>query len=107
MRSVTLILGCCLVLILRKFDWNELIGHPKDHGKDQLNSRTNSLQPGEDDADQKIVRSSSVTVIDPTIDRSIERTPVIDRTTPVNDCRTCAQMSKPFMEATDEGRSIA
>jgi hypothetical protein len=52
MRSVTLILGCCLVLIVRKGDWNELTGHPKDRGKDRLNSRTNSLQPGEDDADQ-------------------------------------------------------
>jgi hypothetical protein len=34
MRSVTLILGCCLVLILRKGDWNELTGHPKDRRKD-------------------------------------------------------------------------
>jgi hypothetical protein len=107
MRSVTLILGCCLVSILRKFNWNELTGHPKDRGKDQLNSRTNSLQPGEDDTDQKIVRSSSVTAIDPMIDRTIERTPMNDHTTPANDCRTCAQMSKPSMEATDEGRSTA
>jgi hypothetical protein len=44
MISVTLILGCCLVLILRKDEWNELIGHPNDHGKNQLNSRSNSLQ---------------------------------------------------------------
>jgi hypothetical protein len=57
MRSVTIILGCCLVLILRKGDWNELIRHPKDRGKDRSNSRVNSLQPGEDDADQKTVRS--------------------------------------------------
>jgi hypothetical protein len=34
MRSVTLILKCCLVLILRKDDWNELTGHSKDCGKD-------------------------------------------------------------------------
>jgi hypothetical protein len=53
MRSITLILGCCLVLILRKGDWNELTGHPKDRGKDWPNSRTNSLQPEKDDADQK------------------------------------------------------
>jgi hypothetical protein len=48
MRSITLTLGCCLVLISKKGDWNELIGHPKDRGKDQ----TNSFQLGEDDADQ-------------------------------------------------------
>jgi hypothetical protein len=58
MRSVTLILGCCLVLILRKDDLNELTGHPKDRGKDWLNSRTNSLQPGEEDADQIQFRAS-------------------------------------------------
>jgi hypothetical protein len=52
MRSVTLILGCCLVLILRKDEWNELTGHLKDCGKDLPNSRTNSLQHGENDADQ-------------------------------------------------------
>jgi hypothetical protein len=50
--SITHILGCCLVLILRKGDWNELIGHPKDRGKDWSNLRTNSLQPREDDANQ-------------------------------------------------------
>jgi hypothetical protein len=55
MRSVILILGCCLVLILRKGDWNELTGHPKDRGKDRPNSRANSLQLGEDDADKKPV----------------------------------------------------
>jgi hypothetical protein len=79
MRSVILILGCCLVLILRKGDWNELTRHPKDCGKDWPNSRTNSLKPGEDDADQKAVRSLSVTVIDPVIDRMIERPPTFDR----------------------------
>jgi hypothetical protein len=30
MRSVTLILGCCLVLIMRKGEWNELTGYSKD-----------------------------------------------------------------------------
>jgi hypothetical protein len=38
MRSITLILGCSLVLILRNDEWNELTGHPKDCGKDSLNS---------------------------------------------------------------------
>jgi hypothetical protein len=52
MRSIAFTVGRCLDLILRKGDWNELTGHPKDRGKDRLNSRTNSLQPGEDDADQ-------------------------------------------------------
>ena len=52
MKSITLILGCCLVLIWRKGVWNELTGHPKDRGKDWPNSRTNCLQHGENDADQ-------------------------------------------------------
>jgi hypothetical protein len=99
-RSVTLILGCCLVLILRNDDWNELTGHPKDRGKDWPNSRMNSLQPGEDDADQKVVRSSSVTANNHT-------KPANDRTKPANNRRTCTKTSKPSMEATDEGRSIA
>jgi hypothetical protein len=30
-------------------EWNELTGHPKDRGKDRPNSRTNSLQQGEND----------------------------------------------------------
>jgi hypothetical protein len=79
MRSVTLILGCCLFLILRKGDWNELTGHSKDQGKDWPNSRTNSLQPGEDDAYQKLVRSSSDPAFDHAFDRTIERTPANDR----------------------------
>jgi hypothetical protein len=33
MGSVRLILGCCLVLIVRKVEWDELTGHPKDRGK--------------------------------------------------------------------------
>jgi hypothetical protein len=60
MRSITLILGCCLVLILRKGDWNELTRYPKDRGKDWPNSRANSLQLREDDADQKPVQNLSV-----------------------------------------------
>jgi hypothetical protein len=52
MRSITLIMRCCLVLILREGESNELTGHPKDRGKNRLNSRANSLQPREDDVDQ-------------------------------------------------------
>jgi hypothetical protein len=37
-------------LVLRNTGWNELIGHLKDRGKEDLNSRTNSFQPGETDA---------------------------------------------------------
>jgi hypothetical protein len=50
-KSITFIVTYCLVLILRKGEWNELIGHPKDRRKNQSNSRTNSLKPGEDDVD--------------------------------------------------------
>jgi hypothetical protein len=49
MGSVRLILGCCLVLIVSKVEWDELTRHPKDRGKDRLNSRTNSLQQREND----------------------------------------------------------
>jgi hypothetical protein len=56
MRNVTLILGCCLVLILRKDEWNELTRHLNDHGKDRPNLRTNSLQHRENDADQSCSR---------------------------------------------------
>ena len=58
MRSVTLILGCFLVLILRKGEWNELTEHLKDRGKDWPNSRTNSLQHGENDVDQILFERS-------------------------------------------------
>jgi hypothetical protein len=34
-----------------KEELNELIGHPKDRVKNRPNSRTNSLQQGENDAD--------------------------------------------------------
>jgi hypothetical protein len=52
MKSVTFIMGCGFVVILRSGEWNELTGHPKDRGKDSPNSKANSLQPGEDDVDQ-------------------------------------------------------
>jgi hypothetical protein len=51
MKSTMSIMGRDLVVKLRRDDWNELIRHPKDRGRDQPNSRTNSLQPGEDDVD--------------------------------------------------------
>jgi hypothetical protein len=44
--------GCYIVLLLKRKGWNELIGHPKDQGKNHLNSRKNSLQPDENDASQ-------------------------------------------------------
>jgi hypothetical protein len=57
MKRVTFIMGCGLVVILRKGEWDELIGHPKDRGKNQPNLRTNSLQPREDDVDQDNILS--------------------------------------------------
>jgi hypothetical protein len=39
-----------VILVLRNTRWNELIGLPKDRGKKDSNSRTNSFQPGETDA---------------------------------------------------------
>jgi hypothetical protein len=32
-------MGCSIIVILRKEDWNELTGHRKDRGKDSSNSR--------------------------------------------------------------------
>ena len=43
MKSIAIFMVCCLILISRKGEWNELIGHSKDRGKNHLNSRTNSL----------------------------------------------------------------
>ena len=51
MKSITFIVVCCFVLILRNDEWNELIGHPNDREKNWPNSRTNSLQQWENDAD--------------------------------------------------------
>jgi hypothetical protein len=51
MKSVTFIIGYGIIVILRNGEWNELIGHPKDRGKDSPNSKANSLQPREDDVD--------------------------------------------------------
>jgi hypothetical protein len=39
-----------VALVLRSIEWNELNGHPKDRGKDDLNSMTNFFQPGEIDS---------------------------------------------------------
>jgi hypothetical protein len=52
MKSTMIIMGRDLFVKLRRGDWNELTGHPKDRGKNQLNSRIISLKPGEDDVDQ-------------------------------------------------------
>jgi hypothetical protein len=51
MKITMIIMGRGLAVKLRRDDWNELTGHPKDRGRDRPNSRTNSLQPGEDDVD--------------------------------------------------------
>jgi hypothetical protein len=37
MKSIAFILVCYLIVILRNGEWNELTGHSKDHGKDNLN----------------------------------------------------------------------
>jgi hypothetical protein len=51
MKITMIIMGRGLAVKLRRDDWNELTGHPKDRGRDRPNSRTNSLQPGKDDVD--------------------------------------------------------
>jgi hypothetical protein len=51
MKITMIIKGRGLAVKLRRDDWNELTEHPKDRGRDRPNSRTNSLQPGEDDVD--------------------------------------------------------
>jgi hypothetical protein len=51
MKNIMLIIGCGLVVKLRRGEWNGLTRHLKDHGKDLPNSKTNSLQHGENDAD--------------------------------------------------------
>jgi hypothetical protein len=38
MKSITFIMECGIVMILRREDWNELTGHPKDRGKDNSSS---------------------------------------------------------------------
>jgi hypothetical protein len=43
MKITMIIIGRSLAIKLRRDNWNELTGHPKDRGKDQPNSRTNSL----------------------------------------------------------------
>jgi hypothetical protein len=53
------VVGCKLflfryqvVLLLKRTGWKGLTRHPKHRGKDNSNSRTNSLQPRENDAGQ-------------------------------------------------------
>ena len=48
--EVLFIVGCYIVLLLKRKGWKGLIGLPKDRGKNHLNSRMNSLQLGENDA---------------------------------------------------------
>jgi hypothetical protein len=54
MKITMIIMGRGLAIKLRRDDWNELTGHPKDRGRDRPNSRTNSLQPGEDDVEDDL-----------------------------------------------------
>jgi hypothetical protein len=45
---LVVVMGCNLfqiTLVLRNTGWNELVGHPEDRGKEDLNSRTNSFHP--------------------------------------------------------------
>jgi hypothetical protein len=44
MKSIMILMGCGLVVKLRRGEWNGLIGHPKDRGKDRPNSRTKLTQ---------------------------------------------------------------
>jgi hypothetical protein len=41
-----------VVLVLRSIELDELIGHPKDLGKDDPDSKTNSFQSGETNAEE-------------------------------------------------------
>jgi hypothetical protein len=54
---LVVVMGCNLfifwfqvTLVLKNTGWNELIGHPKDRGKEDSNSMTNSFQPSETNA---------------------------------------------------------
>jgi hypothetical protein len=54
---LVVVMGCNLLifwfqvtLVWKNTGWNEFIGHPKDRGKEDSNSRTNSFQPYETDA---------------------------------------------------------
>jgi hypothetical protein len=70
MKITMIIMGRGLAVKLRRDDWNELTGHLKDRGRDRPNSRTNSLQPGEDDVDQIAIKVHEDTLEDgDTIDR--------------------------------------
>jgi hypothetical protein len=57
-KAVMFLMRCGLVVELSEGEWNELTGHPKDRGKDWPNSRTNSLQHRENDADQTEFKAS-------------------------------------------------
>jgi hypothetical protein len=47
--EILFLVECYIVLLLKRKRCNRFIGHPKDWGKSHLNSRTNSLKPGEND----------------------------------------------------------
>jgi hypothetical protein len=55
-KAVMFLMRCVLVMELRRGELNELTGHPKDRGKNRWNSRMNSLQPGENDADWHLTK---------------------------------------------------
>jgi hypothetical protein len=76
MKNIMFIMGCGLVVKLRRGEWNGLTGHPKDCGNDQPNSKTNSLQHGENDVDQTKFRSLFVIALN----LAIERPPALDCT---------------------------
>jgi hypothetical protein len=48
--EVLFIVGCYIVLLLKRKGWKGLTGLLKDRGKNHLNLRTNALQLGENDA---------------------------------------------------------
>jgi hypothetical protein len=64
---LVVVMGCKLfifwfqvTLVLRNTEWNELISHPKDRGKEGSNSRTNSFQPGETDAGENQIQDLKI-----------------------------------------------
>jgi hypothetical protein len=45
-----------IILVLRSTGWNELIEHPKDCGKVDLNSMMNSFQPGDNNVEENLTK---------------------------------------------------
>jgi hypothetical protein len=48
--EVLFLVGCYIIFLLYRNEWNGLIWHPKDQGKNHLNSMMNFLNPCENDA---------------------------------------------------------